>query len=124
MSTADESTIARKKPTIEPIAYTVTQVAQRWGCSESHVRNLIEDGELPHFRLGGKLIRIKKEEIEKWETNTQSGATPWEGSTVDGSPSGGSKTEIVKSADASASPPPISLKQRSHLQRSRQSKTD
>lgn len=79
MSAVSEGTASRK-PAIAPTVYTVAQVAQRWECSESHVRNMIEDGELPHFRLG-KLIRIKKEDVEKWEssasanTNSEDSAT-------------------------------------------------
>lgn len=32
-------------------------LAEHWSCSERHIRNLIEAGEIPCFRLG-KLVRI------------------------------------------------------------------
>ncbi|TIL72301.1 MAG: helix-turn-helix domain-containing protein [Mesorhizobium sp.] len=42
-------------------------MAKRWECSESHVRKLIRRGELPHFRLGGKLLRIRTFDVEEFE---------------------------------------------------------
>src|SRR5438874_1829945 len=51
--------------------YTVRTLAERWECSESHVYNLIQRGELAAKRLG-KLIRIpaaavaRFEEIDTW----------------------------------------------------------
>jgi excisionase family DNA binding protein len=54
-------------------AYTPRTLADRWNCSERHVRNMIADGELPAFRLGGKLLRIRSEDVEKIEC--QSGAS-------------------------------------------------
>ncbi|MEA3533248.1 helix-turn-helix domain-containing protein [Rhizobium sp. CC-YZS058] len=47
--------------------FTPAMVAKRWGCSERHVRNLIESGKLPSFRLGGKLIRIRAVDVETVE---------------------------------------------------------
>jgi excisionase family DNA binding protein len=46
---------------------TPEDVADRWGCSASHVRNLINRGDLPHFRLGGKLLRVPLRLLEEWE---------------------------------------------------------
>ena len=42
-------------------------VAKRWGCSERHVRNLINEGKLNCFRLGGKLMRIRAVDVEAAE---------------------------------------------------------
>ena len=42
-------------------------VAERWGCSANHVRNLIKRGELPAFRLGKRLIRIPVAAVEEFE---------------------------------------------------------
>lgn len=39
-------------------------LAQEWGCSERHVRNLIASGQLAAFRLGGKLLRITPQAVE------------------------------------------------------------
>lgn len=46
--------------------FTIETLAAHWSCSESFVRNLIKDGKLNYFRLG-ILIRIKPEEVEKFE---------------------------------------------------------
>ncbi|WP_425291493.1 helix-turn-helix domain-containing protein [Aquamicrobium lusatiense] len=50
--------------------YTPAMLAERWACSESHVRNLIAQGRLPAFRLGGKLIRIRASDVESYECQT------------------------------------------------------
>src|SRR5690554_2527640 len=66
---------------------TPDQVAEIWGCSPNHVRNLIHRGELRAFRLGRRLIRIPPdalEDYEKCQTNIAS-----EGSTADSSLPGG-----------------------------------
>lgn len=57
MTTSDE---------ILPV-YTPATLSKRWQCSERHVRNMIEHGELPAFRLGGKLMRIRGDEVLKIE---------------------------------------------------------
>lgn len=48
-------------------ALTPAMVAERWMCSERHVRNMIATGELPAFRLGEKLLRIRPEDVEAFE---------------------------------------------------------
>jgi excisionase family DNA binding protein len=50
-----------------PKAYTPKTLAARWLCSERHIRNMIDRGELPAFRLGGKLLRIRREDVEAFE---------------------------------------------------------
>ena len=53
------------------LAYTVADLAQRWQCGESTVRNLIRRNELATFRIG-TLIRISVDEVERFECqNTQ-----------------------------------------------------
>jgi excisionase family DNA binding protein len=47
--------------------YTPASLAREWGCSERHVRRLIDRKELRAFRLGGKLLRIKPEAVEEFE---------------------------------------------------------
>jgi len=42
-------------------------VAEHWGCSVSHVHDMIAAGTLQALRLGG-LIRITREQIEACET--------------------------------------------------------
>lgn len=48
--------------------FTPEQVAQMWGCSDNHVRNLIKRGELKAFRLGNKLIRIPADALAEYQT--------------------------------------------------------
>jgi hypothetical protein len=50
-----------------PNAYSPTSLAKRWFCSERHVRNLCATGQLPSFKLGGTLLRIRREDVERVE---------------------------------------------------------
>jgi excisionase family DNA binding protein len=52
---------------MERAAWTPMQLAERWECSERHVRNLINRGELQFFRLGGRLVRIPHSVVEAFE---------------------------------------------------------
>ncbi|MBV9589229.1 MAG: helix-turn-helix domain-containing protein [Hyphomicrobiales bacterium] len=47
--------------------FTPRQVADRWQCSERHVRNLIRVGTLRSFRIGGKLLRIAEDAVREVE---------------------------------------------------------
>ena len=65
-------TPAAHKPEAEPEsrapkALTPRMVAERWGCSEQHVRNLVRDDKLPFFRAGGKLLRFRLSDVEQYE---------------------------------------------------------
>jgi excisionase family DNA binding protein len=51
----------------QPQAFRPAQLAERWQCSERHVRNLINRGELKFFRLGGKLVRVPRAAVEEFE---------------------------------------------------------
>lgn len=42
-------------------------LAAHWHCSERHIRNLIARGEIRAFRLGGKLLRIPWDEVDRFE---------------------------------------------------------
>ncbi len=42
-------------------------IAQRWCCSEQHVRALIRSGRLPYFRIGAKLLRVSLDAVEAIE---------------------------------------------------------
>lgn len=50
-----------------PRVFTPATLADYWQCSEQHVRNLINRGELRHVRLGGKLLRIRWCDVEEFE---------------------------------------------------------
>ncbi|NMG39866.1 helix-turn-helix domain-containing protein [Chelativorans sp. ZYF759] len=52
----------------QPDVFTPATLAERWHCSEQHVRNMIERGELRAFRLGEKLLRIRIEDVLSVET--------------------------------------------------------
>lgn len=65
-----------------PIFLTPAEVAQRWKCSAAHVRKMIDNGELPAFRAGGKLLRVREADLEAYE---QRGSTTRRLETQDGS---------------------------------------
>ena len=46
---------------------SVAQLADRWACSRDAVYALIKSGQLPHFKAGGKLLRIKLADVVAWE---------------------------------------------------------
>lgn len=57
--------------------YTPATLAKRWECSERHVRNMIASGDLPAFRLSGKLLRIRAVDVEALEARPiEPGVTP------------------------------------------------
>lgn len=66
------------QPTVRPVAEELPRVmrpstlAKHWQCSERHVRNLIATGELPSFRAGGKLVRIRAEDVVEFEARAVS----------------------------------------------------
>lgn len=47
--------------------YTPNTLAERWGCTGRHVRELINSGRLQAIKLGPKIIRIRKEWVEEFE---------------------------------------------------------
>ena len=48
--------------------FTARTLAKRWHCTTQTVYNLRAKGELHGFKLGGKLWRIRAEEVEQVET--------------------------------------------------------
>ena len=69
----------------QPSAYSVRALAQRWDVSEDTIYAQIKAGRLQAFRFGGKLYRIRAEEVERFECRTD---TPSSGSETN-SPSSG-----------------------------------
>lgn len=49
--------------------FSLKTLSERWGCSERTIRNMVRDGKLQAFRVGGTLFRISWEEVQKWETS-------------------------------------------------------
>lgn len=47
--------------------FTTTTLARRWLCSPRTVRNLVQQGKLPATRIGEKLIRISRQDVEAYE---------------------------------------------------------
>lgn len=53
-----------------PTVLTPAMLAERWQCSEQHIRNMIERGNIPSFKIGDKLLRIRREHVEAYECQT------------------------------------------------------
>ena len=49
-----------------PNVYSPRTLANSWGCSERHIRNLINNGQLRAFRVG-KLLRIEPKAVEDYQ---------------------------------------------------------
>ncbi|WP_152276450.1 helix-turn-helix domain-containing protein [Methylorubrum populi] len=64
-SSARASTTARLEAADppHPNVYTPETLAQRWRCSANHVRNMVKRGDLPAFRSGGRLLRIRTADV-------------------------------------------------------------
>ncbi len=60
----------RSRP-MRPDVLVPKEVADEWGCSEQHVRNMVNRGELGHFQLGGKLLRIPRSAVDEVERATK-----------------------------------------------------
>ncbi|MFU0504042.1 helix-turn-helix domain-containing protein [Pseudaminobacter sp. NGMCC 1.201702] len=69
-----------------PRVLTPKMVADLWLCSERHVRNLINRGELNSFQLGGKLLRIRAQDVVEFEKRNATPAWPHESPAVPGDP--------------------------------------
>ena len=46
--------------------YTIAQVAERWQCSEKHVRRLVEAKELVAHKFGN-LLRVSDDDLLRYE---------------------------------------------------------
>lgn len=84
-------------------AYTPREIAERWQCSDRHVRNMINEGRLRSFKLGGKLVRIPLSAVEEYEQCPQNSGSS---SIEENSPSNGTKEPA---ASANPSEPPFVL---------------
>lgn len=56
---------------IEP-RLSIAQVADLWGCSDQHVRNLVHSERLTCIRVG-KLIRFRPEDLRDYEDRSRLG---------------------------------------------------
>lgn len=48
--------------------YSIDTLAERWGCSPSHIRKMVAAGDLTAFGIGGKLVRIAAAEVARIES--------------------------------------------------------
>ena len=53
-----------------PTAYSVASLAEHWSVSTDTVYAMIHSGRLKAFRFGGKLYRIRPEEVVRFETES------------------------------------------------------
>jgi excisionase family DNA binding protein len=60
---------------IEQILYRAGEAAKALGVSRTRVYELVQTGDLPHVRLGGKAIRIPKVALEKLVEDAMKGAS-------------------------------------------------
>jgi len=51
---------------------TAEEVASYLGISEEDVKNLVEKGELPAYKIGGAFLRFKREQIETYRKRRHS----------------------------------------------------
>ena len=56
--------------------YSVATLADRWGCGTDAVYSLIRSGDLRAFKVGGKLLRIRMDEVERYETEGMAASPP------------------------------------------------
>ncbi|KQP61095.1 helix-turn-helix domain-containing protein [Methylobacterium sp. Leaf108] len=84
-------------PPLTAAVLTPALVAARWGCSERHVRNMAKRGDLGHFRLGGKLLRIPLSAVEEIECQTlmKSGSSTESASSRSGETANGNVTALA-----------------------------
>lgn len=47
--------------------YTVADLAERWSCSTDLVYDLIHRGDLKSFKIGKSAVRIRAEEVTRFE---------------------------------------------------------
>ena len=47
--------------------YSVASLAAHWECGPDTIYALIHGGQLSAFRLGGKLLRIRGDEVDRYE---------------------------------------------------------
>jgi len=65
------------RPVVGPQTLTVAQVATELGVTERHVLDLIEEGKIEAFNVGGsgrKFWRVKREAVEKFLRDRSNGA--------------------------------------------------
>lgn len=97
-----------------PTAYTVAKLAARWECSTGVIYRLIDDGKLACFRVGN-LIRIRAEEVERFECQTTQSKASGEGSPSSGPETPPNPSRPPVTVDEGPLPPKIARAPRRKL---------
>lgn len=50
--------------------YSVASLAEHWECGTDTIYSMIKSGDLPAFKVGGRLLRIRADEVERFECRT------------------------------------------------------
>lgn len=50
--------------------YSVATLARHWECGTDTIYSMIRSGDLQAFKVGGKLLRIRADEVERYECRT------------------------------------------------------
>jgi excisionase family DNA binding protein len=48
----------------DPCRLTINQAATEAGCHPNTIRNLIKRGELPAYRIGERIVRVNKSDLD------------------------------------------------------------
>jgi len=87
--------------------FTVASLAEHLECSQDTIRRMIENGQLPTFRVGARLLRIRAEDVEQWVKSggsIRSENTGSSSSRAKPSPSGKTRKAVTAEDWASRSP--------------------
>lgn len=57
---------------LEPANLTVADVAELIGTSTRTVKRYMATAGLPHYRIGGKLVRFRRSEVAEWLERSRS----------------------------------------------------
>ena len=60
--------MVKMEASFQQTAFSVAQVAVRWGVSSRHVYDLCARGDLGHLRIGG-LIRVRLDDLKAYEAS-------------------------------------------------------
>ena len=57
---------------MEKLLFDIKQISNYLSIKEKTIYEKVESGEIPHYKIG-RLLRFKKEEIDKWLETCESG---------------------------------------------------
>ncbi len=56
--------------------YTIAELAARWRCSRHTIMAAIREARLHAFKIGGRVYRVRRDEVERYEAATLPTVTP------------------------------------------------